>query len=370
MSQPRIIDLTGATARPLDLWEPLIVPKEQIDAEIQRLADAPPPANGRRAVSFVHPRAIAPGLGFAPGIRVTLDVLKPGERTEPVRHNSTQVNFCIRGTGSTRVAGRDIRFGQYDVWNHPSFTAYQHVNDGTDLQVRLTYSNAPLLEKLNIHVVEEHASLDEPVLPEKGRGEDAGRDDPRRTSPFGTFELEEGGGWLMPYETLINPPSVESQPLHWPWRLVQAHLDRLATLGKEYVGRRLYLLYNPMTGRTNGTTPSFFAAITIRPASIVDRPHRHTSAAVNYYFRGRGRSAVEGKTYEWKAGDLMLSGPGYAIHNHASYDEPVYELTIQDQPATIATESLLWQEDLKHPPALLGAQVGFGTNRGALVGTK
>jgi gentisate 1,2-dioxygenase len=54
------------------------------------------------------------------------------------------------------------------------------------------------------------------------------------------------------------------------------------------------------------------------------------------------------------------------VHNHASYDEYVYELTVQDQPLNIYMESLLWQEDLKHPAALLGSEVGFGTNRGKL----
>ncbi len=120
-----------------------------------------------------------------------------------------------------------------------------------------------------------------------------------------------------------------------------------------------------MTGRTNGTTPNFFATMTIRPPKIVDRPHRHTSAAINYYFQGRGRSTVEGKVLEWKAGDLMLSAPGWAVHNHASYDEYVYELTVQDQPLNIAMESLLWQESLKLPMAVLGQQEGFGTNRAA-----
>jgi gentisate 1,2-dioxygenase len=118
-----------------------------------------------------------------------------------------------------------------------------------------------------------------------------------------------------------------------------------------------------MTGRTNGTTPNFFATMTIRPPKIVDRPHRHTSAAINYYFSGRGRSTVEGKVLEWKAGDLMLSAPGWAVHNHASYDEYVYELTVQDQPLNIAMESLLWQENLKMPMAVLGQQEGFSTNR-------
>src|SRR3546814_17288136 len=86
-----------------------------------------------------------------------------------------------------------------------------------------------------------------------------------------------------------------------------------------------------MTGRTNGTTPNFFATITIRPPNIVDRPHRHVSESVNYYFHGSGRSTVAGNVYEWKAGDLMLSAPGWAVHNHASYDDHVYALTIQKQ---------------------------------------
>ena len=43
-----------------------------------------------------------------------------------------------------------------------------------------------------------------------------------------------------------------------------------------------------MTGRTNGTTPNFFATITIRPPGIVDKPHRHVSAAMNYIFGGQG----------------------------------------------------------------------------------
>jgi gentisate 1,2-dioxygenase len=148
---------------------------------------------------------------------------------------------------------------------------------------------------------------------------------------------------------------------------VKQHLDRLEALGQSYLGRRLYMMYNPMTGRTNGCTPSFFATITVRPPGIVDRPHRHISAAINYYFQGTGHSTVEGKRYDWKAGDLMLSAPGWATHAHAAHDEPVYELTVQDQPLNIAMESLLWQEDFDHPAALLGSETGFGTNRSALI---
>jgi gentisate 1,2-dioxygenase len=335
--------------------EPVVIPREAIEAEVERLAGRPRPDNGRRVSLIVNP-ASGPGECLAPGIAVSLSVLLPGERTRPIRHNSSQVNFCIRGRGTAVVAGRRIDYEQYDVWNTPPWAVYQHLNDSGDLHVRLTYSNSALLEKMNVHVVEEDPA------PPAGPGEEEAAD-PSSTSPFGTFPLGKDGAHLMPYEKLINPDVVEVPTLHWPWKRVQAELDKLAGLGPSYRGRRLYLLYHPATGRTNGTTQNFFATITIRPPDIADRPHRHTAAAINYFFAGSGDSIVEGKRYAWRAGDLMLTAPGWAVHRHASHGEAVYELTIQDSPLNIAMGSLLWQEDLKRAPEALGLTGGFATNR-------
>ncbi len=351
-------DETGSKPKALDLWAPIVIPKEEIDAEIERLASLPAPANGRRRSLVVHPKNRL-SKGLAPGIEVAIDVLKPGERTMPYRQNSTQVNFVIQGDGTSAVGGKRFDVALYDVWNTPSMQPHWHQNSGKGLFVRLTYSNAPLLEMMNVHYAEENPKSVAPAEHETLSEED----NKRRTSPFGTFQLNDDGAYLMPYEILINPPTVQSPALHWPWADVKAHLDKLEALGKDYIGRRLYLLYNPMTGRTNGTTPNFFATMTIRPPKIVDRPHRHTSAAINYYFHGTGRSTVEGEVYQWKAGDLMLSAPGWAVHNHASHDDYVYELTVQDQPLNLAMESLLWQESLKLPMAVLGVEEGLGTNR-------
>ncbi len=358
-SSARFIDLSGVKPHELDRWSPVVITREQIEDQVKRLAAAPAPANGRRSTLIAHPESKEPGLGLAPGTRVTLDVLLPGERTQPIRHNSMQVNFCIQGAGHTLVAGKTIRFTQYDVWIHPSLATYSHVNDTKQIQVRLTYSNAPLLEKMMIHYVEENPPVEE-------AGEAAGSDGESaqsRPAFADLIRLDNEGATLMSYERLVNPEVVEQRPLHWPWARVKAELDKLAALGKNYVGRRLYLLYNPATGRTNGTTNNFFAAITIRPPSISDKPHRHSSSAINYFFGGSGKSVVDGKTYYWKAGDLMLTAPGWAVHNHSSNNEPVYELTIQDQPLNLAMDSLLWQEDLRHPPRLLGSHKGFETNR-------
>lgn len=345
----------------LVLWAPVVISKEDIDAEVERLAGFARPNNGVRRSMIAHPEADDRSLGLAPGIDVSVDVLLPGERTQPVRQNSNIVNFCIQGAGSMVINGETFEFAQYDVITTPSMAVHEYVNETDDMQVRLRYSNGALLERLNIHLVDEDPPL--PGSADDDMTEAADEMEEGSQSPYGTFELTEDGGWLMPYEKLINPEPVEIKPHHWPWKKVKAELDKLVSLGPKYKGRRLYLLYDPVTGRTNGTTPNFFATMTIRPGGIVDRPHRHASAAMNYYFAGNGHSVVEGKRYPWKAGDLMLSAPGWAIHNHASDEGPVYELTIQDMPLNINMDSLLWQEELKGPVSLLGSHAGFETNR-------
>jgi len=316
--EARVVDLTDRPlaertpqqAKPAADWPPVIVDGATIDREIERLAAEPRPAHGRRRALFVHPSAPDPGRGLTPGVQVALDVLLPGEETVPLRHNATEVNFCIRGSGTVTLADRTIAYGRYDVWNHPAWQSYCHRNDGTDVQARLTYSNAALLEMMRVYLLEEDAPLESMETEAAVPGANG--------TPLETFTIGEDGAALMPYETLINPPVLPSRALHWPWQTVKAHLDELVALGSSYTGRRLYLLFNPKTDRCNGTTPNFFATLTIRPGGIVDRPHRHVSSAINYYFRGSGYSRVEGKRYEWQAGDLMVSAPGWAVHHHAS----------------------------------------------------
>jgi gentisate 1,2-dioxygenase len=345
----------------LDLWEPFIVSKEEIDSEVQRLAAMPRPNNGVRRTYFVHPRAEEGTLSFTPGISCSLDVLLPGEQTTFVRQNASVVNFPIEGGGTILMDDQSFQFERYDVLTTPAMSVHKYVNDTKAIQVRLRYSNSPLLERLKIHWLDEDP-------PSPGQNSDAHaprhkEEGEKPRSPYGTFRLTDDGAYLRPYEELINPAPIEIKAHHWPWKRVQEELDKLAALGPKYKGRRLYLLYDPATGRTNGTNPNFFSAITIRPQGIVDRPHRHASAAINYYFGGAGHSVVQGKRYEWKAGDLMLSAPGWAVHNHATDVGPVYEMTIQDMPFCINTDALLWQEELNGPISLLGSHPGFETNR-------
>src|SRR5580765_5162200 len=193
--QGRFLDRSGQHARDdNDYWAPIVVTKETIDAETERLASLSRPANGRRESLIVHPLAAVNAPGFAPGIQVKLSVLKPGEKTAAFRHNATEVNFCIGGSGHTVVAGRRIAFAQYDVWNHPSYAVYRHVNDGKDLQVRLTYSNVPLLQHMQVYLPEDEPAAE--LHPVEDAEEKARAGDPRRTSPYGMIRMGADGGML------------------------------------------------------------------------------------------------------------------------------------------------------------------------------
>lgn len=350
------VELFDRSGRPDNAYRPLkpvLIKRAEIEREIERLSSGEFP--GSRRTTVAHP-GLRGNLGLYPACRMSINVLLPGEATKPHRHNSSVVNFCMRGAGTSLINGTSIEFGEHDVWTTPPWAVHQHRNDTDAVQVRFSYSNAGLLDLMQVHVVDERDHLDPSVAPSElvtehevsARGEVIGED----------------GAALLSYEELISPDPPALRPLHWEWAEIRSRLEKLRSLGSDYQGRRLFLLYDRSTGRTQGTTSTFFAAITIRPGGIVDEPHRHTSAAINYFFGGKGWSRVGGERYEWESGDLMLSAPGWMIHGHASHDgDDVFEITIQDSPLQIALGSLLWHEHLGGDLQALGVEQGFSTNR-------
>lgn len=354
------VDKSGRTPSQFRPLKPLLVPKADIEAEIERLTIGP--FRGSRRTEIVNPALMGSG-SFYPAVSISINVLLPGEKTRPHRHNSSVVNFPIKGTGKSIIGGRTIEWGQYDTFNTPPWAVHQHINDSDEIQVRLSYSNSGLLDLLGVHVFEDAEGLD-PNQP-------LGNPDRELELSARGEAIGEYGEALLTYEQVLSPEPPYQAPCFWPYKEIYDRLQHLRSMGQEYKGRRLFLMYDRTTGRTQGTTSTFFATITMRPAGIVDEPHRHTSAAVNYIFSGKGWSNVGGQRYEWGEGDLMLTAPGWMNHGHATYEgDDVYELTIQDSPLQIAVGSLLWVENLRDDRTeALGRTAGFETNREELVNT-
>lgn len=339
-------------------WKPIVVSREQIEAEIERLASLPKPSNGRRAAAIVHPQATAPGLGFAPGIDVTINVLKPGEATVPARRNSNQLEICMHGNGIVRAGDREFAVEEHDIWTVPAMQTYAHRSTGNGLFARMSYSNAPLLEKLGAHYVEDDPR---PVLIDVEVAQETIRKRRYAVENAPDFTVTPDGARMRGYEFLVDIEAVESKALLWPWKTVRPHL----AISGNPDARGIYLLYNPATERRNGTTHSFFATLGGSAPNTPQKPappgHRHTSVAVNYRFiSAGGYSIVDGEKYEFGPGSLMLAAPSWTDHSHSyrSSPEGTVSLTVQDHPLHIGMESLVWQEDLTQPVLTLGSQAG------------
>lgn len=338
------------------VWPPVRVPAEFIEKEIERLADAVLDEGDLRAASIVHPNAQAPGLGFAPGVDITINVLKPGESTRAMRRNANQIEFCLRGSGLARIGTRQMSVERWDVCTIPSMQSYMHYNTGKELWVRLTYTNTPLLEKLGAYYVVPDAAEEAAGAAPKTALSDAEKRYTRVNAP--DIPIGTQGARMRGYEFLTDIVVQPNIALRWPWQEIEQHVSRKAGDGK----RGIMLLYNPATERRNGTTHTFFATISSTPEGAPPRPtgrgHKHSSVAINYHFEGAGRSTVDGTVIEWSAGDLLLSAPSWSEHAHFIYPQGASVLTVQDHPLHIGMESLIWQERMDGPILTLGSETG------------
>src|SRR3546814_13190798 len=128
-----LVNISDDPVRSQTFWPTVVLPKAAIDAEIERLASIDRPASGRRVSAVNHPMNTGPVPAYAPGIDVHIQVLKPGERTEPVMRNSTQVEMCIGGVGRVQIGDSDFSVAKFDVWNVPSMAPLVYRNDGQGL---------------------------------------------------------------------------------------------------------------------------------------------------------------------------------------------------------------------------------------------
>ena len=363
-----LIDARHHAPRPNTIWPAHIVRRDEIAVALDRLAEGPVGEDGRREVLAAHPSSSEPGLGLAPSVAVSFGLLLPGERTRPRRRNASSFTMVLTGTGAVHVDGRSFALAPRDSWNTPGMRLETLENTGDQPLTYVTYSNEPLLRKLEVLYTEydlpeqEAAEMANAVAAEHSAKIARAKEIAGDAIPVG-----DTGAAILPYEHLIDPDFVESRALHWRWHDVAPHLGLVRALKQGYTGRPLWCLYNPATGTRNGTTFSFFATITSAAPDMVGPAHRHVSSAINLILEGSGYSIVDGHRLDWEAGDIMLSAPGWSPHGHATGPDGAVIVTVQDHPLHIGTESLIWQENLKGGPILtLGAQQGFETNLAAM----
>ena len=336
-----------------DQWRPFLVKGEQWQAGLDAIAHDPADRYGRRELLIRHPDSDLSIGGLAPGIEVRFGTLAPGQSTAPHRSNASDFFLLIEGSVELDSDGGSYALEKRDAWVIPAMRAHAMRNIGDSEARYVCYSNAALLKYMRVFFEED--------CPGTQRAAAAGLNGFTRARDIaGTgHQLNATGAHILPYEYLVDPDSIESNVLVWRWGELLPHMPTVLNQHPDYDGRTLWVLYNPATERRVGTTPSFFASMAAAKPRSSTASHRHASAAINFILEGTGHSLVDGERVDWKAGDIMLSAPGWLAHSHHFHDEVCVVLTVQDHPLHIATESLIWQE---HLPA--GAILNLGTHSG------
>jgi gentisate 1,2-dioxygenase len=323
--------------------------RDDVEREIAHLLDTPRSA-GRRTARVVHPET-GPEQGFSPGIGVSISVLQPGEADRPHQHTFSVVNYIREGTGHSIIDGQRIEWGPGDIFTTPGWSVHHHeaAPDSAPV-VRFAFSDRPLHEKLGVSFYadaeEDRDGAPAPML--------SGAKLEAPPPPPDGDVIDDNGAQLLYYKHLLAPPKVLATPMLWRYSKVKPILDEMDNDNPEYSGRRVVMLYNPVTGVAQGTTSTMTAFVGIIVAGEQHPAHRHTSVAINYWTAGHGYSVVGDKRVEWEAGDFVIS-PAWARHAHANDgDETAWGIVIHDAPLLYNTGALLWQEVLDKEIAVLG----------------
>jgi gentisate 1,2-dioxygenase len=294
---------------------------------VKQSAAAVPLGDERRAMQLFNP-----GLNGQWATTSTLiaavQVLLPGEVARAHRHSPAAIRFIISGNGAyTAVEGEKVIMHEGDLILTPSWQWHDHGNETGETVVWMDGLDVPLIKALNCVFFQMHENLKA----------DHGK-------PVNGSKALYGQGHLAP--TWVKERGIKDRPSFSPLMLYSfdqtlAALEALrSSVGSPYEGIALEYT-NPLTG--GPVTPTISCRIQMLRRGEKLKPRRVTGSSVFHVVRGRGKTLIDGKSFEWTKGDIIAL-PSWARHAHENTgtDDAIL-FSISDRPVIEALA--LYRED-------------------------
>jgi gentisate 1,2-dioxygenase len=298
-----------------------------LEEVVKQSATAVPVGDERRAMQLFNP-----GLNGQWATTNTLiaavQVLLPGEVARAHRHTPAAIRFIISGNGAyTAVEGEKVIMHEGDLILTPSWQWHDHGNETGETVVWMDGLDVPLAKALNCIFFQMHENLKA----------DHGK-------PVNGSKALYGHGHLAP--TWVKERGVKERPSFSPLMLysfdqTRAALDALrSSEGSPYEGIALEYT-NPQTG--GPVTPTISCRIQMLRRGEKLKARRVTGSSVFHVVRGRGKTHIDGKPFEWTRGDIIAL-PSWARHAHENTgtDDAIL-FSISDRPVIEALD--LYRED-------------------------
>lgn len=222
----------------------------------------------------------------------------PAATTSTVhRHSWDAIMFVTSGSGWTEINGSRINWRPWDTIYIPSWAWHRHGND-TDKDARfLTWSVEPMYEYFGVAVLEDAGDEAVATLPP-----------PPTSTP--TLPGAETDSYARRMERLRSKAwQPENYRLNTRWDDVEPRVTKRGA-------RSMFLVDESIGYRTSGLTAVMHE---LAPALWQAR-HRHGGEAYLYCVTGHGHTEVDGTSYEWSAGDLIVVDH-WSWHQHFNDDQ-------------------------------------------------
>ncbi len=279
----------------------------------------------RRSVILVNP-GLAPKRATVSTMYTAYRLNDANEIMPPHKHSPSAVRFGLKGKGNfTGVDGENIVFGPGDMVLTPNDTWHNHGTVGGEQALNLSVLDLPLVETLNaVHFDHNYAEEENGVMvPRK-----------QQTSRFASDYSQRiyGYGGLMPrFASKEKRGAGYSSPMFvYRWEMIEELLDRHKDWDGDPYDSLTVEYIDPTTGNPVFKTITFFAQM-LRPGERT-LPQKQTASLLVAPFKGRGKSIVDGQSFEWKEFDT-LAVPGGAWFEHVNNSqEPAFLFVASDEP--------------------------------------
>jgi gentisate 1,2-dioxygenase len=282
-----------------------------LDQVAKQSATAVPVGDERRAMQLFNP-----GLNGQWATTNTLiaavQVLLPGEVARAHRHTPAAIRFIIQGNGAyTAVEGEKVLMHEGDLILTPSWQWHDHGNETNETVVWMDGLDVPLTKALNCIFFQMH-----------------GEEKFAQSKPVNGSKALYGHGHLAP--TWVKERPRFSPLMLYSFDQTMAALEALKDSdGSPYEGIALEYTH-PQTG--GPVTPTIACRIQMLRKGEKLKARRVTGSSVFHVVRGKGRTMIDGKAFDWEKGDIIAL-PSWALHAHENRgSEEALLFSISDRP--------------------------------------
>jgi gentisate 1,2-dioxygenase len=249
-----------------------------------------------------------------------LQIILPGEVAPSHRHSPAALRLIVEGEGAyTAVESERTLMHPGDFVITPSWTWHSHGNEGDGPVIWLDGLDVPLVGFLNAVFFQDYEEPEFPV-----------------SRPEGDSLARYGSG-ILPVD---YAPNGKTTPiLNYPYERTRAALDAMSRGGAWDPCHGVKSRYvNPATG--DYAMPTMGAFAQLLPRGFLGDSYRSTDSTVYAVIDGRGRTTIDGETFDWQPHDVFVV-PGWRWHYHQATEEAML-FSFSDRP--VQQKLGLWRD--------------------------